>query len=113
VTAAGKAFVASMPAAETKKLLQQEARAAGLDAQAFRNDAERELHGRGYVSIERADGTGYASLAAPVRDWSGAVKFSLSLVGSRTTLNVRANGPHVAALLESSARATAALGGTP
>lgn len=111
-TAAGKVFVASLPAAETKKLLQQEARTAGIEAQVFRNEAERELQSRGYVSMERADGTGYASLAAPVRDWSGEVKFALSLIGSRTTLNVRVNGPHVAALLESSARATAALGGT-
>lgn len=110
-TAAGKLFVASLPAGETRKLLQQEARKAGIDAQQFRADAERELESRGYVSMERADGTGYVSMAAPVRDWSGDVKFSLSVVGSRATLDVRANSSTVAALLESSARATTALGG--
>jgi DNA-binding IclR family transcriptional regulator len=110
-TAAGKVFVASLPVAETRRLLQQEARAVGLDHQKFRADAERELASRGYVSMERADGSGYASLAAPVRDWSGEVKFALSLVGSRATLDVKPSGATVKALLESSARATAALGG--
>jgi DNA-binding IclR family transcriptional regulator len=111
-TAAGKIFVASRPAADTRRLLQQEARAAGLDPQGFRADAERELVAHGYVSLERADGTGYASLAAPVRDWSREVKFALSLVGSRATLDLRPSSPHVKALLESSARATLALGGS-
>lgn len=111
-TAAGKMFVASLPAAETRKLLQQEARAAGLDAQAFRANAERELATRGYVGMERADGTGYASLAAPVRDWSGEVKFALSLVGSRATLDVKPSSSTVKTLMESAARATAALGGS-
>lgn len=110
-TAAGKIFVASLPAADTRRLLQQEARAAGMDAQEFRAEAERELAAHGYVSMVRADGSGYASLAAPVRDWSGEVKFALSVVGSRATLEVKPSSATVKALLESSKRATAALGG--
>ncbi|KQW54569.1 IclR family transcriptional regulator [Variovorax sp. Root411] len=111
-TAAGKVFVGSLPTAETRRLLQQEAKAHGMDAQAFRAEAQHELDTAGYASMERADGTGYASVAAPIRDWTGEVRFALSLIGSRTTLDVRPNGPHVKALLESCARATAALGGT-
>ena len=111
-TAAGKVFVASLPAAETRRLLQQEARTAGLDAQVFRAEAERGLAEHGYVSMERADGSGYVSLAAPVRDWSGEVKFALSLVGSRATLESKPSSATVKALLESSARATCALGGS-
>jgi DNA-binding IclR family transcriptional regulator len=110
-TAAGKIFVASLPPMETRRLLQQEARAAGMDAQEFRAEAERELAAQGYVSMQRADGSGYASLAAPVRDWSGEVKFALSLVGSRATLEVNPSSATVKTLLESGKRATAALGG--
>lgn len=110
-TAAGKIFVASLPAAETRRLLQQESRAAGLDPQAFRAEAEHELTTLGYVSLERADGTGYVSLAAPVRDWTGQLRFALSLVGSRGTLDMQATSAPVVALLQSAARATAALGG--
>lgn len=110
-TAAGKVFVASLPAADTRRHLQQEARASGIDAQTFRAEAEHELARTGFVSMERADGTGYASLAAPVRDWTGEVRFALSLVGSRSTLDLRPGGAHVKALLESCARATTALGG--
>jgi DNA-binding IclR family transcriptional regulator len=110
-TAAGKVFVASLPVAETRRQLQQEARAIGLDAQSFRAEAERELSKTGYVSMKRADGTGYASLAAPVRDWTGEVRFALSLVGSRETLDLQPTSAHVKALLESCARTTAALGG--
>lgn len=112
-TAAGKIFVASLPAMETRRLLQPEARAAAMDAQAFRGEAERELAAHGYVSMQREDGSGYASLAAPVRDWSGEVKFALSLVGSRATLELKPSSATVKALLESSRRATSALGGTP
>ncbi|MEK0416302.1 MAG: hypothetical protein RI949_308 [Pseudomonadota bacterium] len=111
-TAAGKVFVACLPATDTRRLLQQEVRKAGMDAQAFLAEAQRELTAHGYVIMERADGSGYASLAAPVRDWSGEVKFALSLVGSRSTLEVKPSGPTVKALLESSRRATVALGGT-
>jgi DNA-binding IclR family transcriptional regulator len=110
-TAAGKIFVATLPAVQTRRQLQQEAHAADLDPQAFRSAAERELAEAGYVSMERADGTGYVSLAAPVRDWTGEVRFALSLVGSRGTLDVRPDGPHVKALLECSERANTAMGG--
>jgi hypothetical protein len=46
-----------------------------------------------------------------VRDWTGEVKFALSVVGSRTTLEVKPSSASVKALLESSQRATIALGG--
>jgi len=55
--------------------------------------------------------TGYTSMAAPVWDWRGEVKFAISLVGSRTTLQFDRASAHVQALLESAARATAAIGG--
>lgn len=112
-TAAGKIFVASLPAPTTRRLLQQEAQAMGIEAKSFRADAERELAERGYVRLERADGSGYASMAAPVRDWSGEIKFALSVVGSRATLELKPSSPVVKALLESSRRASAALGGPP
>lgn len=111
-TAAGKVFVGSLPMTETRRLLQQEAKAHGIDAQAFRSEAQQELAASGYASMERADGTGYVSIAAPIRDWTGEVRFALSLVGSRATLDVRPKGPHVKALLESCTRATLAMGGS-
>jgi DNA-binding IclR family transcriptional regulator len=112
-TAAGKVFVSSLPLSETRRLLVQEARSTAADYQSFRANAERELEARGYVTMERADGSGYASIAAPVRDWSGEIKFALSVVGSRSTLETKPSSAAVKALLESTARATAALGGTP
>jgi DNA-binding IclR family transcriptional regulator len=111
-TAAGKIYIASLPISETRRQLQNEARALGLDPQVLRLEAERQLASVGYVSLERTDGTGYASIAAPVRDWSGGVKFTLSVVGWSGTLNMKPNGLHVKALLKSCTRATATLGGT-
>lgn len=111
-TAAGKVFVGSLPVTDTRRQLQKEARTAGIDAQVFREEAEDELARMGYATMERVDGTGFVSIAAPVRDWAGEVRFALSLVGSRDSLDLRPNGPHAQALLESAARATISLGGT-
>ncbi|WP_181832858.1 IclR family transcriptional regulator [Bosea caraganae] len=111
-TAAGKIYIASLPTVETRRQLQDEALALSLDPEVLRAEAERQLASQGYVSFERADGTGYASIAGPVRDWSGGVKFTLSVVGWSGALNMKPSGPHVNALLKSCTRATIALGGT-
>jgi DNA-binding IclR family transcriptional regulator len=106
-TAAGKVFAACLPLAVTKPFLGQEwtkgeQRVGEIDA--FRN---------GYATMRRSDIAGYASIAAPVTNWSGDVKFVMSLVGSSTVLDTEPGSMHVVALLEATARATALLGGKP
>jgi DNA-binding IclR family transcriptional regulator len=112
-TAAGKVFIGGLPQATTARQLRQEAAGPGIDAASFQQEARQALERDGYVSLQRSDGTGYVSIAAPVRDWNGEIRFALSLVGSRTTLDTTKKSAHVRALLESAGRATAALGGTP
>jgi len=114
-TAAGNVFVACLAPAATQRLIEEESRASGasLSADDFRAEAQQELHRKKYATVLRADMTGYTSMAAPVWDWHGEVKFAISLVGSRTTLQFDRASAHVQALLESAARATAAIGGKP
>jgi DNA-binding IclR family transcriptional regulator len=48
----------------------------------------------------------------PIWDWNGEIRFTISLLGTRTTLQTDRKSAHVQALLESAASATASLGGT-
>jgi DNA-binding IclR family transcriptional regulator len=105
-TAAGKVFAACMPQAVTQPLMAHEPHAAGFAAA-----ARRELAAAGYVVVRRDDGTGYVSAASPIRDWSGEVRFALSIIGAQSTLPIAPGGEAVAALLAGAERATLALGG--
>lgn len=115
-TAAGRAYVACLPPAATTRLIEQEwprVFKTAPDAAEFRAEAQRELQRKKYTTILLTDMGGYSSIAAPVWDWNQEVRFVLALVGTRTTLQTERKSPHVEALLESAARATAALGGKP
>ncbi|WP_198382460.1 IclR family transcriptional regulator [Roseomonas sp. KE2513] len=114
-TAAGKAFAGCLPEAATMPLISREqgiGSATGLSGMAFITAAQREMREAGYVVIRRDDGTGYASAAAPIRDWSGTVRFALSVIGSQGSLGMERGSAEIQALLSCAARATAALGGT-
>jgi DNA-binding IclR family transcriptional regulator len=113
-TAAGKAFVACLPVAATAHLIEQEwdasaSRSGTIDE--FREETQRELKRKKYTTIFRSDMSGYASIAAPVWDWNGEIRFTISLVGTRATLQTDQKSVHVRALLEGAARATRGLGG--
>ena len=115
-TAAGKAFAGCLPEELTLPLIMRERGIGGttaLSGGAFIEAARREVREAGYVVIQRDDGTGYASAAAPIRDWSGSVRFTLSVIGSQGSLNLARGGTEIGALLACAARATAALGGAP
>jgi DNA-binding IclR family transcriptional regulator len=105
-TAAGKVFAACMPQVATQPLMARETHAAG-----FAEAARRELADAGYVVVRRDDGTGYVSAAAPIRDWSGEVRFALSIIGAQSSLPIAPGGEAVTALLAGAGRATLALGG--
>lgn len=116
-TAAGKTFAAWLPLFVTRPFLVAE-----LDADApgtadgpaaFREEAVSELESRKYSTMHRAGLSEYASIAAPVFDFAGQLRFAISLVGSRSTLQTEPGSAHVMALLASAARATADLGGKP
>jgi DNA-binding IclR family transcriptional regulator len=109
-TAAGKVFAACMPDAMTLSLMAREGAAAARPKR-FAELARRELRAAGYVVVRRDDGTGYVSAAAPIRDWSGAVPFALSVIGAQSTLDTAPGSAAITALLDSAARATVALGG--
>lgn len=114
-TAAGKVFVACLPLSVTQPFSVEELNEqahAKTDPAAFHEEAVRELERKKYATLHRADMSGYASIAAPIFDFTGQLRFAISLVGSRTTLQTERGSPHVTALLESAARATVALGGT-
>ena len=66
---------------------------------------------RGYTTIVRSDLSGYVSIAAPVLDWNGDVRFTLSLAGTRASMKVDPSSDHVKALLDSASSATQAFGG--
>jgi len=114
-TAAGKVFVACLPWSVTQPFSAEELNAqpaAKTDPVAFHEEAVRELARKKYATLYRADMSGYTSIAAPIYDFSGQLRFAISLVGHRTTLQAERGSPHVTALLESAGRATVALGGT-
>lgn len=119
-TAAGKVFAACLAEAVTLPLIEQEQRRTAVGgaaarirprAQAFIEAARAEIWETGCAVLQRDDGTGYASVAAPIRDWSGTVRFALSIIGSQSSLRTQPESAEVQALLACAARATAALGG--
>ena len=113
-SAAGKIYAARLPPNFTRHLIEQEWGAAfggKADIGKFREDAMRELKRRGYTTIARSDLSGYVSIAAPVMDWNGDVRFTLSLAGTRASIKVEPSSDHVRALLDSAFSATQALGG--
>jgi DNA-binding IclR family transcriptional regulator len=113
-SAAGKIYAARLPPNLTRHLIEQEwgtAFGGKADIGKFREDAIRELKRRGYTTIARSDLSGYVSIAAPVMDWNGDVRFTLSLAGTRASIKVEPSSDHVRALLDSASTATQALGG--
>jgi len=114
-TAAGKVFAACLPVTVTRPFLEEEwsnAKGRWGEIEDFYMEVQREMQRHGYATMRRSDISGYASIAAPISDWTGDVKFVISLVGSHTILDAEPGTPHVQALLEATARATAPLGGT-
>jgi DNA-binding IclR family transcriptional regulator len=113
-SAAGKIYAARLPPNLTTHLIEQEWDAVfggKVDVGKFREDASRELKRKGYTTIVRSDLSGYVSIAAPVLDWNGDVRFTLSLAGTRASMKVDPSSDHVKALLDSASSATQALGG--
>lgn len=114
LTSAGKIYAARLPMGLTAHLIEKEWREAfdsKVDVGKFREDAARELKRRGYTTITRSDVSGYVSIAAPILDWNGDVRFTLSLAGTRASIKIEPSSDHVKALLDSAFRATQALGG--
>ena len=113
-SAAGKIYAARLPPNLTTHLIEKEWGAvfAGKpDVGKFAEDATRELKRKGYTAIVRSDLSGYVSIAAPVLDWNGDIRFTLSLAGTRASLKIEPSSDHVKALLDSASSATQALGG--
>jgi DNA-binding IclR family transcriptional regulator len=113
-SAAGKVYAACLPASQTTHLMDQEwstVFAGKPDAEKFREDAKRELNRRHFAAIVRSDLIGYVSIAAPVMDWNGDLRFTLSLAGTRATMKTDPTSDDVKALLDSASRATRAIGG--
>ena len=71
----------------------------------------RELKRKGYTTIARSDLNGYVSIAAPILHWNGDVRFTLSVAGTRASMQIEPSSDHVKALLDSASSATRALGG--
>jgi DNA-binding IclR family transcriptional regulator len=113
-SAAGKIYAARLPPNLTTHLIEQEWDEnfdGKPDVDKFREDAARELRRRGYTSIVRSDLSGYVSIAAPILDWNGDVRFTLSLAGTRASMKIEPSSDYVKALLDSASSATQALGG--
>lgn len=113
-SAAGKIYAARLPPSLTTHLIEQEWGAVfggKPDVAKFREEAARELKRKGYTAIVRSDLSGYVSIAAPVLDWNGDVRFTLSLAGTRPSMKIEPSSDLVKALLDSASSATQALGG--
>jgi DNA-binding IclR family transcriptional regulator len=113
-SAAGKIYAARLPTSLTTPLIEQEWETAfggKADVGKFKEDATRELKRKGYTTIARSDLSGYVSIAAPVLDWNGDLRFTLSLAGTRTSMKTEPSSEQVKSLLASASRATHALGG--
>jgi DNA-binding IclR family transcriptional regulator len=113
-SAAGKIYAARLPTTLTAPLIEQEWDAVfggKADAGKFTADAIRELKRKGYTTIIRADLSGYVSIAAPVLDWNGDLRFTLSLAGTRASMKTEPASDQVTSLLAGALRATHALGG--
>jgi DNA-binding IclR family transcriptional regulator len=114
-SAAGKIYAARLPTSLTAHLIEQEWGTVfdgKADVGKFRDDAARELKRKGYTTIISSDLSGFVSIAAPVLDWNGDLRFTISLAGTRASMKTEPTGEHVKALLTSASRATHALGGT-
>lgn len=114
-TAAGKVFIAHLPPASTAAIVAREwpAGTGGAAAQdKFLRATRRTVRQFGYATLARSNLVGYASIAAPVWDWNDDVRFTLSIIGPRETIDLSGTGQHARALLESVARASTALGGS-
>jgi len=113
-SAAGKIYAARLPMNLTAHLIEQEwdgVFGGKADVGKFREDAARELKRKGYATIARSDLNGYVSIAAPILDWNGDVRFTLSLAGTRASMQIEPSSDHVKALLDGASRATQSLGG--
>jgi DNA-binding IclR family transcriptional regulator len=113
-SAAGKIYAARLPANLTTHLIDREWNGVfggKSDVGKFREDARRELKRKGYTTIVRSDLSGYVSIAAPVLDWNGDVRFTLSLAGTRASMRTEPTSEQVESLLNSASRATTAFGG--
>lgn len=113
-SAAGKIYAARLPPSLTTHLIDREwsgVFGGKSDVSKFREDAKRELKRKGYTTIVRSDLSGYVSIAAPVLDWNGDVRFTLSLAGTRASMRTESTSEQVKSLLNSACRATTAFGG--
>jgi DNA-binding IclR family transcriptional regulator len=113
-SAAGKIYAARLPSNLTTHLIDREWNGVfggKSDVGKFREDARRELKRKGYTTIVRSDLSGYVSIAAPVLDWNGDVRFTLSLAGTRASMRTEPTSEQVESLLNSASRATTAFGG--
>jgi DNA-binding IclR family transcriptional regulator len=112
-TASGKVFMACLPAAATLPLVRKEL--AGDDptrAQEVIEKARKDLKRDRYLAVTRAHPSGYVSIAAPVWNMNAEVRFAIGLMDAHGMLDTSRGGPHVAALLETAARASTLLGGS-
>ena len=110
-TAAGKLFIACLQPARTDDLISRElSEREESSAASLREEAITELRTCGFTTVHRGD-MGYVSVAAPIWDRDGVLRFAISLIGSPATLNTEIEGQAVKALLVSAVRATVALGG--
>jgi DNA-binding IclR family transcriptional regulator len=113
-TAAGKVFMACLPQSVTQPFVSRELQAMPqpqATLEEFYDQVQRELQRKKFTTILRADLSGYASISAPIFDFSGQARYAISLVGTRSTLLTDKGSAHVKALLDSAERATRALGG--
>src|SRR5260221_3044786 len=113
-SAAGKIYAPRLPTKLATRLVDREWGAVfggKADVGKFREEATRELKRRGYTTIVRSDLSGYVSIAAPVLDWNGDLRFTLSLAGTRASMKTEPTSEQAKSLLTSASRATHALGG--
>lgn len=110
-TAAGKLFVACLQPSRTDTLIERELSPEQKQTPAsFREDAVAELRASGFSTVHLGS-MGYVSIAAPIWDRDGDLRFAISLIGSPTTLRTEVESKEVRALMDSANRATHALGG--
>ncbi|MGF6722234.1 DNA-binding IclR family transcriptional regulator [Paraburkholderia sp. GAS41] len=110
-TAAGKLFVACLHPSRTDALIEREMHSEQTQTPAsFRKAAVTELRTCGFTTVHRGD-MGYVSIAAPIWDRDGDLRFAISLIGSPTTLRTEVECKEVRELMDSANRTTHALGG--
>lgn len=112
-TSAGRLFIGCLPSDRTNHLILRELPATGkrvITPETLREEALNELRSTGYTTALRVD-LGYVSVAAPIWDRDGELRFAISLMGTPATLSTDSGGLHISALLESADRATTTLGG--